>query len=820
MPRMTRTVPRFQRSARVYHDTQQVVESPAAETGRMLGAVRSGIEALRNFVRPAAEQESIDRGTAEALDDFREGRFQKRKPYTVRSQAYNAASDRVIGAKVRTAYSQGLSDAINGATSEADLQQRLNALVDESMGELGDEFSGIRQGLEAQGAAMFEMTRGRFRRIDGIVARDRAAASEAVAATRATTRTAARTGEVEPDAAEAISAQVLDNLAAYGPPDTFRVGDREFPADPRRPGTLTVEEIEAEAETTAAELRDSAARATVERAQFLAPLIADLESSRPQIPADMRGPMLRQARTELARRNGQRRAEENAAVRTIDRLGSRPMTPDVPSPPQLPIAARMTERAARRQAELALDWQSVPREFALEELERARSELQPAGDAEAIEELTAYLDRIAELTEDGRILDDPDALEPPPASVELEHGRRGWGQRVNRMIAELAQNPPRTAEEAEDLEAAVAAIRAEGQRHARTANVDHLTEARALDRMADQIGEELRRSPVAIARNAGHEIAPLDLTNTGSIAESLLARSEAMATARDAMGFTVGVDLSPDEATAIAEHLTGATGPERVAFLEAMKEIPMPQRRRIGEAFREVAPNIAAAFTAAGIASLPAARAIDQPPAAAAVDAAYVTDLAGEDAAQIAADLAFVGVPNAELEAIRIGAPEPVSAAVSARLAPEDVDAEIPPAASRRLARGQRRPFESEPDPADALAQRVAADPELQRLARAQGYVPDSPEAVQAFSRLVEDYEATPAEERPAFLEELRTSRTRAAIADLPRPLYYSGEEVTIEGLQKAAERIVREHQRGVIDPETYADQARLIQRLVEELNG
>ena len=74
----------------------------ARSAGAAFGAIAGAFSSINKFFRPVAAKEAQDKGAQEAIEDIRENRFKARKPYTIRSRAYNEASERITGARVRT----------------------------------------------------------------------------------------------------------------------------------------------------------------------------------------------------------------------------------------------------------------------------------------------------------------------------------------------------------------------------------------------------------------------------------------------------------------------------------------------------------------------------------------------------------------------------------------------------------------------------------------------------------------------------------------------------------------------------------------------
>ena len=784
------------------------------------------------FIRPAYEEEQTTLGMNEAIDDVRTGRFKYRAPYTIRSQAYNDTAKRVTGARARTEYAARVGDVISGATSEAELVAGLNGLVDEVTGSLPSEFAEVRRGLEEQSQAMFAMARSRFRDAAPVYARDRRGADLArdnVATATQAVIDAAMAGGVDPAAADALIGQAVSGLAEFGPPEAFTVGSVEFPANPRRPGLITAAEIEAASETASERVAVAIGEGAVMAADVITPMIREIEEGKSPFDGSVAEQVVARAGVEVRRRNMARRQEVEFARARADLFSGRPI-PDsfeLPASAMDPVTARSVA-AGRRAFAIMLDMDAIPIPEQGGELQERMGALTVADDAEAVMSLVDYLARIKAAAMNGALIDDHafavDGIEAP--QDEFARGRMGWANSAMSLIAKVLEARPRTVEDAERLAVQAAELLAAGQRHAREAGVNNLTEQRALAIVGEELGRRERSGAVSVARQVGYDVPPLSMTGENGdplpldqVASALVERSNLMADARMRIGLQTGADLTAAEAVDLTMALTAAPLAERVAFFEAMAEVPLNFRQRLVAGLRDTAPVIAAAFTAAAINPTAAARAIDDAPVPAGFDRSLVEDMAGAEAADFAADIDRIGIPDAGMIAVTQVAPEVITSAMRDGISPEDIDAELTPAQARRLAAGVRHPFEAqEPDAADMTADRIASDPMARRLAQAARYVPDSPQAVAAMGEMIDRMEAMPQAEREAFIASVANERRAQEIAKMRLPLFYSGDAVTADGLREAAGRIARAYRAGTITREVYGQQAQLIQSLAMEV--
>lgn len=128
--------------------------------------------------------------------------------------------------------------------------------------------------------------------------------------------------------------------------------------------------------------------------------------------------------------------------------------------------------------------------------------------------------------------------------------------------------------------------------------------------------------------------------------------------------------------------------------------------------------------------------------------------------------------------------------------------------------------FAFDPDPARAVDNRMAQDANARILARAMDYAPSSTAAAEEIRTYLRGLDALAPEDRAEAVSRRVTTIRQTRRAEAPRPLFYGGGEITVDGLKAAAQRIVTAHRDGRMDAETYARQAALVRQLMEGLDG
>lgn len=180
-----------------------------------------------------------------ALEVINDNTFEPRLPFTVRDAAFNAAADRVIGARAAEAMEMGLTIAAQKADGNLEvLQREMEKVKAEVIGSLPDNLPGLRTDLEAAfvrsaGVAQRQAIDLQQRRL---IARQTEAQTTAQAALQSEVERIALTGGSSADIASAL-AQGQEALVRFGPREGFVLNGREYGPDPSRAGTMTVSDI-------------------------------------------------------------------------------------------------------------------------------------------------------------------------------------------------------------------------------------------------------------------------------------------------------------------------------------------------------------------------------------------------------------------------------------------------------------------------------------------------------------------------------------------------------------------------------------------------
>jgi hypothetical protein len=171
--------------------------------------------------------------------------FEPRRPFTFKDAAFNASADRIIGARASEALETGLMLAQAKANGDLGiLRDEMQKVRSEVMATLPKELPGLATDLEAtftRGMAVAERQAIELKERQVIAANTTAMAGQA-AAVKAEVERLALTGA----GSAAISAALASGqeaLAAYGPREAFTVNGKEYPADPRRAGLMSANEI-------------------------------------------------------------------------------------------------------------------------------------------------------------------------------------------------------------------------------------------------------------------------------------------------------------------------------------------------------------------------------------------------------------------------------------------------------------------------------------------------------------------------------------------------------------------------------------------------
>lgn len=115
------------------------------------------------------------------------------------------------------------------------------------------------------------------------------------------------------------------------------------------------------------------------------------------------------------------------------------------------------------------------------------------------------------------------------------------------------------------------------------------------------------------------------------------------------------------------------------------------------------------------------------------------------------------------------------------------------------------------PDPAEQVQARLDGDPQLQELARLRGYAPDSTAAIERMADLLDEAEAVPEPERPAWIEARLAAARQQRRAALPRPAFTGPGRIDAAALSTAAARLREAWQAGRIGRDEFIRQAELL---------
>ena len=222
--------------------------TPRPELGRgseaAFGTFSDMFAKANEFIRPAVIQEQTLKGEEQAIEAINNNTFEVAQPYTVRSQAFNAAADRIITTETMVE----LDSRVRGALQRADgnmatLQGEMAKVRDEIAGKLPDlpglatdfeeAFLRVNDSAERNTA---DLARRRA------IARDKAAAAAALDAANAQVETLALTGATGDEIAAHL-ATTQDQVAQFGPREEFTLNGVTYPADPKRAALFTLNDI-------------------------------------------------------------------------------------------------------------------------------------------------------------------------------------------------------------------------------------------------------------------------------------------------------------------------------------------------------------------------------------------------------------------------------------------------------------------------------------------------------------------------------------------------------------------------------------------------
>lgn len=222
--------------------------TPRPELGRgseaAFGVFSDAFAKANEFIRPVVIQEQTLKGEEQAIEAINNNTFEVAQPYTVRSQAFNAAADRIITTETMVE----LDSRVRGALQRADGDMgKLRAEMEKVRGDISGklpDLPGLATDFEEAflrvNASAERNTTDLARRRS--IARDKAAAASALAAANAQIETLALTGATGDEIAAHL-ATTQDQVAQFGPREEFTLNGVTYPADPKRAAMFTMEDI-------------------------------------------------------------------------------------------------------------------------------------------------------------------------------------------------------------------------------------------------------------------------------------------------------------------------------------------------------------------------------------------------------------------------------------------------------------------------------------------------------------------------------------------------------------------------------------------------
>lgn len=223
--------------------------TPRPELGRgaeaSFAAFSDMFAKANEFVRPAVIQERTLLGEEQAIEAINNNSFEVAQPYTVRSQAFNAAADRIITTQTMVELDNQVRAALQAADGDiGKLQANMAKVRDGIAGGLPDlpglatdfEEAFLRVNASAERNTI-DLARRRA------VARDKAAAAAALEAANAQLETLALTSATGDEIAAHLAAS-QERVIQFGPREEFELNGVTYPADPKRAGLFTLEDID------------------------------------------------------------------------------------------------------------------------------------------------------------------------------------------------------------------------------------------------------------------------------------------------------------------------------------------------------------------------------------------------------------------------------------------------------------------------------------------------------------------------------------------------------------------------------------------------
>ena len=245
--------------------------------------------------------------------------FEPRQPFTVRSQAFNAAADRVIQGRAMVAMEQGIAAAQQKANGDlkvlAEEMDKVRATV---LGGLPDEMPGLKTTLEES-----------FTRAKGVATRQAITLAERRVLAQQTEAMAASIGAISGEAerlaltgasGDELAAHLTrsqDALAQFGPREGFTLNGQEYPPDPSRAGTMTPAAIEQQLGAASNSARRVMIEAEFQRSaapgQFVDEFRRQVMSGNSPLPAGESLDLLRKLESRARSTESTRRREAAAA---------------------------------------------------------------------------------------------------------------------------------------------------------------------------------------------------------------------------------------------------------------------------------------------------------------------------------------------------------------------------------------------------------------------------------------------------------------------------------------------------------------------------
>lgn len=529
-------------------------------------------------------------------------------------------------------------------------------------------------------------------------------------------------------------------------------------------------------------------------------VLSRLDESGVDLPDEEKAEIRAQASAALARQQSEARTQARKAQFVASKYASVAIPPDVDV--EAPASDPATGRSLRegRMAWRIVDGtegMSIPDRNAA--FDAMISEYTPAPDAAQVQ---AAMDALQMVVSGS----DQEIENINPAS--FEHGRKMWARGVQKAI--------KAAQAGEDVLDDVRGLLTAGLDHEENSVAGHVEAVNAIERARREVENRAKGDMPDIAENFGLEVPSFQPAVLPDVLPNILERIAAMDSVRATLDVDAVSDIRPGEAVLMKRLYDDAAPEQQVTFLNDLRSVPIDKRMTIATHMRDADAKLASAIVAgpANPAAVQRGEAVDQE-----VDYGLVRAISGDLGESYAKDLAASGVPYAQDVAIDgLGDPMMVQARADG-IRPEDADFDVS-AEQAKILNGAPMPFEvGVPSQADMTANKIRTMPEVTELAGILGYTPDSPEAVEAMDGEIEKFLNVPKEERPEYLATLKGNRRAAALAQLPKPMYFSGEEITEDTLRASAERIMQDYAEGKMTMAEYEREAVKVMDMLEAVN-